>query len=153
MHRLLGWSDETEDIVQDVFLAAWQNLKRFRGDASVQTWLTRIAINRCRSFQRRKKLWGRWWSNVSTETRPLTDTTTAQQVAIEREATDAMRDGIRQLPPSLREVTVLCYLESLQPAEISELLNLRLNTVEVRLHRARQRLKASLNGQLENEPQ
>jgi len=60
MRRLVGritvWSDETDDIVQDVFATALVALPKFRGECEIETWLTRIAINRCRRHLRRKRL-------------------------------------------------------------------------------------------------
>jgi len=46
VHRLLGWSDGADDVVQEVFLAAFKKLESFRGESEISTWLTRIAINK-----------------------------------------------------------------------------------------------------------
>ena len=54
--RLLGSPDEVEDVVQEVFLSVLQNLKRFRGESKLSTWLTTIALNKCRSHHRRRLL-------------------------------------------------------------------------------------------------
>src|SRR5256885_260053 len=53
--RLTGWGQrsDVEDIVQEVFLAALNHSRRFRGAASLSTWLTAIAVNKCRSHRRR----------------------------------------------------------------------------------------------------
>src|SRR5258706_13850898 len=51
-HRLLGWSPEVEDVVQEVFLAALKNATRFRRGSSLTTWLTTITLNKCRSQRR-----------------------------------------------------------------------------------------------------
>ena len=56
VHRLLGWSSDVDDVVQDVFVDVLRNLPRFDGRSNVLTWITRIAINRCRSHQRRQWL-------------------------------------------------------------------------------------------------
>jgi len=50
-YRLMGWSGETQDVVQEVFLAALKNLGRFRGRSSLSTWLTAITVNECRKRQ------------------------------------------------------------------------------------------------------
>jgi len=54
VHRLGAWSADTEDVVQDVFLTAWENLRKFKGQSSLSTWLSRIAVNRCRWHYRRR---------------------------------------------------------------------------------------------------
>jgi len=52
-NRLLGWPGEVEDVVQDVFLAAFTGLKKFRGDCSLKSWLFTITINKCRTYRYR----------------------------------------------------------------------------------------------------
>src|SRR5262245_35491768 len=54
--RLSGWSDDADDMLQEAYLKAWRSWKSFRGESEVRTWLTRIAINQCRTHQRRKLL-------------------------------------------------------------------------------------------------
>src|SRR5438132_57609 len=52
VQRLSGWSGENDDLVQEVFVAALRGARRFDGRSSVETWLTRIAINACRADRR-----------------------------------------------------------------------------------------------------
>ncbi|MGE5611771.1 MAG: RNA polymerase sigma factor, partial [Bacillota bacterium] len=59
-YRLLGWNAEAEDVVQEVFLAVWKQRKQFRAQSSLETWLTSITINRCRTHRRRRWLHWRW---------------------------------------------------------------------------------------------
>jgi len=142
-HRLLGWRDSTgsdaDDVVQNVFLVALTRLGSFRGDASLATWLTTVTLNQCRSLRRKHLLTLRWLR--SKEASPpadkamLTDETSAQ-----------VRAAVQSLRPRDREVIVLFYLEELPAAEIARHLNLSPGAVDVRLHRARQRLKEKLTG-------
>ena len=57
-YRLLGWSDEAEDVVQDVFLSAYKNLNSFQNRASLNSWLTAITVNKCRTWRRKRLI--RW---------------------------------------------------------------------------------------------
>lgn len=138
-HRLLGWRDQqaAEDIVQEVFLVALTRLKAFRGESSIGTWLSGITINKCRAHRRRALLKLKWlrqvWDRPGTNHQPA-DEETSQQV----------RDAVAQLPPRDREVIVLFYLEDFSMAQIAQLLDVKRNAIEVRLHRARQRLKTQL---------
>src|SRR5262249_49429891 len=106
VHRLLGWQSDVEDVVQDVFVDALSALRKFDGRSAVLTWLTRIAINRCRTHQRRQWL-RRHLPLPSKETPgrtadPLLDTQeTVRQVHI----------AIQKLNHRDREIIVLRYLE------------------------------------------
>jgi len=141
-HRLLGWRDRAavEDIVQEVFLVALTRLKGFRGDSTLSTWLTGITINRCRAHRRRSLLRLKWlrekWNRHETNHQSTNADETSEQV----------RDAVALLPPRDREVIVLFYLEDFSVAQIAELLCMKNNAIEVRLHRARQRLKTQLAG-------
>ena len=141
-HRLLGWRDEeVNDIVQDVFLAALNHLDRFRGEASVATWLTRVTINACRTRQRRRWLTLKW---LRTARPPHFSEAGSDQGAVDNETSHRVRSAIQELSAADREVIVLFHLEELPAAQIAELLCVKVNTIQVRLHRARQRLGAKL---------
>ena len=141
-HRLLGWGDGAEDVVQDVFLAALRKAGTFRGDASLWTWLTIITLNRCRTYRRRKMLWLRAHGFLSRRTTRQAEA--ADRPAIEDESAGQVRSAVGALGPRDREVIVLFYLEQRSAAQIAELLSISSNAVEVRLHRARAKLKKSL---------
>jgi RNA polymerase sigma-70 factor (ECF subfamily) len=55
-NRLLGWPGEVEDVTQEIFLAAFMGLKKFRCECSLKSWLFTITINKCRSHRRKRKL-------------------------------------------------------------------------------------------------
>jgi RNA polymerase sigma-70 factor (ECF subfamily) len=143
IHRLLGWPDDVEDVVQEVFVRALRAWAGFRGDAEVTTWLTRIAVNACRSHRRRRFLRLRLFSgSASTEIalkRP------EDGPAIDHETANRVRLAVRSLPGKDREVIVLRYLEEMETREIALVLGISTNNVNVRLHRARERLKLNLS--------
>jgi RNA polymerase sigma-70 factor, ECF subfamily len=146
--RLLGWRSEIEDVVQDVFLAAWTNWSRIRDQSSIELWLKRIAVNKCRSRMRREAVRARWfgWTrDISKNNSQIS----ADKLLEKNEQADRVRSAIQTLEPMYREVTVLHYLEYLSIEEIANLLNIRRNTIEVRLHRARRRLENSLADMME----
>ncbi len=147
--RLLGWSPDVPDVVQDVFVAALSGIGRFRGNSSVDTWLTRIAINTCRKHQRR--LLVRWnaWKKQTAEPAHV-ETFGPESAAMGRETFEQVRQAVKDLPPRLREVVALRYLDNRPIAEVAELLRLSRNAVDVRLNRARSRLKDALATLLED---
>jgi RNA polymerase sigma-70 factor (ECF subfamily) len=139
--RLLGWRDsDVDDVVQDVFLAMLKRIGSFRAESLLSTWLTTITLNRCRS-NRRKRLvrlrWLRTWHEPA-------EATSSDEQSRRAETNDAVRKAVAELSPRDREVIVLFHLEQLPIVEIASLLGVRNNTIEVRLHRARQRLKQKL---------
>ncbi|MBN1489463.1 MAG: sigma-70 family RNA polymerase sigma factor [Phycisphaerae bacterium] len=140
-YRLLGWSGDADDVVQDVFLAAFRGLVRFRGEASLASWLFRITVNTARKHQRRRWLWLRRAAEASASEFAAG---TADQPAMTRERFEQVRQAIRALPMRYREVVVLRYLEEMPVAEVAAMLRLTENAVGVRLHRARTRLKERL---------
>jgi len=144
-YRLLGWSDDVDDIVQEVFLAAMKNLRTFRGDCQLSTWLTTITVNTCRSHRRRKFLHLTMLRRMSESPVPAFRGI-SQDEAKDAERLDEVRQAVRGLPAKYREVVVLRYLEGLPIAEIGLALGLSEGAVSVRLNRARVRLKDRLVG-------
>jgi RNA polymerase sigma-70 factor (ECF subfamily) len=140
VHRLLGWSrraGDLDDIVQDVLLAAWRNLDRFRGGAQPSTWLLRIAIHTTRSHQRRRALWRRLFPVGEAAAEPVA---AAAPHPVDAQMT-RVHAAMAQLAHADRELLVLRYLEQRDVEQIAADLDLPRNTVDVRLSRARARLR------------
>lgn len=141
--RLLAWRDGGDDVVQEVFLAAWSAWPQFRNKVNPALWLKRIAVNKCRSRLRREAVKAKWfrWLFASRADEPaemLDDRVEAGERAAR------VRAAIQTLNPRHREVAVLHYLEQMSVDEIAGVTGARRNAVEVRLHRARQRMKELL---------
>jgi RNA polymerase sigma-70 factor (ECF subfamily) len=138
--RLLGYAVEADDVVQDVFVAAYQALPRFRGDASVTTWLTTIAVNRCRTLARRRRLRLDWLRKLAAGAARPTERSLASQDPECDETAQRVRAAVGKLPQKYREVIVLRYLEELPVAEVAQVLRISRGAVDVRLTRARAKL-------------
>ncbi|MFQ5864039.1 MAG: sigma-70 family RNA polymerase sigma factor [bacterium] len=154
--RLVG-EHEAEDLAQEVFMKISQSLQNFRGDAQLSTWIYRIATNtaldrlRSPSFQQRvqKRL-----SNNSIVKSPkeIEDknvwtgqrTLSVEQQIVQKEMNVCIRAFVEKLPENYRTVVVLRELEGLKNREIADILGISLDTVKIRLHRARARLKREL---------
>ncbi|HEY7088902.1 MAG TPA: sigma-70 family RNA polymerase sigma factor [Tepidisphaeraceae bacterium] len=140
--RLSGWSGEADDLVQDVFVKAISAAGKFRGESKISTWLTSIAINVCRQHHRtrmfRAEFWKRW------KGRPERMDADASQTLERRERIERVTQAVRRLRGNYREVVVLHYLEGMSSEEIGGVLGVTRNTVEVRLHRAREQLRGML---------
>jgi RNA polymerase sigma factor (sigma-70 family) len=131
-----------EDLMQEILLAIWKALPRFRGDCSERTFVFRIAHNRCLSH-----VWRRvGWRHAPPSHQPLEvpDPRAGPEAqAIENGRRQLLRDAIRQLPLNYRQV-ILLALEDLSPAEIAAVLGVTENNVGVRLNRARKALRSIL---------
>lgn len=137
-NRLLGYGNvqEAEDVVQEVFLAAWEGRKRYRGDASAWTYLAAITANRCRS---------RWRKRRAIVQSHEAEDDAADKRAIAAETNGKVRNAVAYLPRKLREAAVFYYLEQMPVAEICRVLHASQAAIEVRLHRARRQLKELLS--------
>lgn len=136
--RLTGWSGCAEDIVQDVFLAAFANRKKFRADSSIKTWLFTITANKCRSLKYRHRLRKKF---LETHKQQCTEESCTEHDGDEHEH---VRNAVMKLPDKYRQVVVLKYLNELDNGQIAEILNVSTNAVSTRLSRAIKMLKEYL---------
>jgi RNA polymerase sigma-70 factor (ECF subfamily) len=141
--RLLGWPADVEDVVQDVFLAVWRHRRRFRGHSSLDTWLTAITLNQCRTIQRKHGLRTRLLARMRSESR-RSASPAADNAAERRDVAAIVQRAVRALPHKDREVVVLRDLEGMSVEGIAEVLSVSANAVHVRLSRARARLRVML---------
>ncbi len=142
VYRLLDRPDDVDDVVQEVFLAVFDNLHRFRGRSRFSTWLTTIAVNKCRSFRHRRLLRWRKWFQFAEQRRASTE---AHRTADGDESHERVRRAVGRLAAKYREPIVLRYFEQTPIEQIAEVLGISRGAVEVRLSRARARLKEILS--------
>jgi RNA polymerase sigma-70 factor, ECF subfamily len=144
LNRFVG-SAESEDLTQEVFAKVSRALPRFRGDASVSTWVYRIATNaavdRLRSPSRARRDDAALPDGMNVPAAAAPD---VEQTLVRRDMNDCIRQYVDRLPPSYRSVVILSEEEGLANREIAEALGVSLDTVKIRLHRARLRLKKEL---------
>jgi len=142
-NRLLGWSGEVEDVTQDIFLAAFLGLKKFRCECSLKTWLFTITVNKCRSYRYKRMLHRRRISQAAGKAL-LTSAGGADKTPMDSETFNRVRRAIQALPAKYREPVVLRYLQELPTDQISRVLGISKNTLQVRLNRARAHLREEL---------
>jgi RNA polymerase sigma-70 factor (ECF subfamily) len=152
LSRLLG-DQEAEDIVQEVFTRVSRGLDSFKGQSKLSTWIYRIATNTAidklrspahRHASDRISLEGSAGVEPDTSSNVQTDPPTDQKV-IRREMSECVREYVDRLPPDYSTVLVLSELEGFKNKEIAEILQISIENVKVRLHRARTRLKQELD--------
>ena len=133
-----GTVDDAEDVLQETWIAAAAALDGFRHDATFRTWLTGIAINRCRALLRKR---GRW-TELGDD-----DSVIAAPVSLGAERIDLER-AIALLPPGYRAVVVLHDVEGYTHEEIAGLLGVATGTSKAQLFHARRALRALLEPDL-----
>jgi len=145
--RLIDSSDEAEDVLQEVFVAAFQGLPHFRHESSFTTWITTIAVNKCRTHRRRAAR-RQWLAAYLRRGEAVAANSTDEASSDDAEE---VRNAVRSLAVKYREPVVLHYFEHMSMAEVASVLDLKTNTVEVRLSRARRLLRTILNGRLDGD--
>ena len=144
--------EDAEDVVQDAFLKAYENLDQFQGNSKFYTWLVRIAVNESLMKLRRRKTSKTVSMDEDVETeegsmpREFADwSPNPEQQYGQSELSDILRKTIQGLPTSFRTVFVLRDVEGLSTEETAEMLNLSIPAVKSRLLRARLQLRERLN--------
>jgi len=147
-YGMLGREEDARDATQETFLAAFRNLRGFRGEAKVSSWLHRIAVNQCISRQRRSKVRSEAALDDEHEKHASSFVTPVRyspaRVAEGRQETLAVRRAINSLPVELRQVVVMKEFEELTFREIADALELPLSTVKSRLYTALKQLQMRL---------
>lgn len=132
---------EAEDVVQDTYIHALAGLESFRGQSALGTWLVRIAINEALGRLRRKK-------PEALDAAPAAPVVDPETLMATAESRVMLERAIDDLPDAFRSVFVARMVEGLSIDETADLFGLRPETVKTRVHRARVRLRASLETQL-----
>jgi RNA polymerase sigma-70 factor (ECF subfamily) len=136
---MLGRGDDADEIGQQVFIRFYESLSKFRGESSVKTYLTRIAMNlSLNELQRRKR--------VNERTRPLDDAQHLASSDTEAESHDEkiIEQALERLSSDMREVVVLRLVSGYSTEETAELLAIPVGTVLSRLSIARKKLREML---------
>ena len=146
--RMCRNPSDAEEAAQETFLAAWQGLPFFRGEASFSTWLYRLASNACVDLLRRE---GRHQAGagISLDDEesgfdPPDPAPSPQALAERAELRQQIEAALAELPPEYRQVLILRELHQRTYDEIAEICSLDLGTVKSRISRGRKRLRKIL---------
>jgi RNA polymerase sigma-70 factor, ECF subfamily len=145
VYRMLQQYEEANEVTQETFLAAWQGLSGFRGNALFSTWLYRIAYNcALKQIEQRKR------DNalqVAMQAEQIDRTHSDEKVSAQLETRDRqklVREHLSTLPAKYRIVLILRHLQEMTYEEIAEILTLPIGTIKTHLFRARNLLKERL---------
>jgi RNA polymerase sigma-70 factor, ECF subfamily len=157
--RLMNDPADASDVVQEVFLKVFRNIKTFRGSSSLKTWIYRISFNEAynqrRWFSRHKK------QEIGLECDDqgslnyqdvLPDPgRSAFQITADHETHAMIEEALAQVNPAFRAAVVLRDMEDLSYEEIAEILQVSLGTVKSRILRGREALRKALGSRLNPE--
>jgi RNA polymerase sigma-70 factor (ECF subfamily) len=137
--------EDAEEIAQDVFVKAYRALKDFRGDSKFTTWLYSIVNSTSITFLRKKKLDTSSLDNehVFEQAESKDSGTSANQVEVKSKV-EMVTKAIQLLSPDDAKLITLFYKAEQSLEEIGTILGIETNTVKVKLHRARTRLKEKM---------
>jgi RNA polymerase sigma-70 factor, ECF subfamily len=144
--RLVGKS-QAEDVAQIVMLKVSEGLRGFRGEASLSTWIYRVATNAALDRLRARgpeAAHDTARPEGDAEVPPEAQTPSAEAAAIRAEMSACIRAFVEALPENYRTVMALAEIEGFTNAEIAEILGIGVDAVKIRLHRARAALRKDL---------
>ncbi|HEY9138220.1 MAG TPA: sigma-70 family RNA polymerase sigma factor [Terriglobus sp.] len=145
--------DLADTIVQDALLKAYRNRAGFRGDCSLNTWLTGIAVNLIRDHARTQKF--KFWKKASANAVEADEManhlrssgSSPEGALLAREQALQVHMAMEELSQNQRTVFLLRFIEEMDLAEISEAMGMPVNTVKTHLHRAVKTIRAKVGGQ------
>ena len=148
----IGDADLAESITQDCFLKAYNGRGNFRGDCSVNTWLTSIAVNLIRDQQRLQKF--RFWRQARATAVDVSDAahylpsneSSAENRILAIEKTEQVQEALEKLSANQRSIFLIRFAEEMDLAEIAETIHMPINTVKTHLHRALKAIRTQVGG-------
>jgi len=148
-----GDPDLAETITQDCLLKAYNARESFRGDSSINTWLTSIAVNLIRDHQRTQKF--KFWKQAKATAVDVTDVasfiatdhSSQEQQLIAKEQVARLSGIIETISQNQRTVFLMKFSDEMDLADISEAMGMPINTVKTHLHRALKAVRSQLGAQ------
>lgn len=137
--------EDAEEISQDIFVKAYRSMADFRGDSKFSTWLYTIVRTSCITFLRKKKLATTSIDNERTQLSLENRESSFNANSIEQKSRHSVvNEAIRLLSPDDAQLITLFYKGEQSLEEIGRIMGYEPNTIKVKLHRARHRLKEKL---------
>jgi len=158
--RFCESEEDARDALQDAMVAVFKSIGNFESNSMLSTWLHRIVVNACLMKLRSKRRRGDEidiedylprFQEDGHQVEPSEPWAESAQSMLERDELRALvRDSIARLPENYRTVLQLRDIEEMSTEEVAEILGITTNAVKIRLHRARQALRALLDEQLKS---
>lgn len=136
-------TDDQKDLVQDIYLKAYQHLSSFQFKSKLSTWIANIAYNTTINYLQKKKIPITGIEDTVEDKFIATDNPALE--TIKTETVEILTAEIAKLPPLYKTLITLYHLKELSNKEISEITNLPEGTIKSYLYRARKILKDNIN--------
>ncbi|PJA89226.1 MAG: hypothetical protein CO138_01680, partial [Candidatus Moranbacteria bacterium CG_4_9_14_3_um_filter_33_15] len=144
LYRLMGSKEDAEDVLQDVFLKAYENLKSYDPKRKFSSWIYRISHNEAVNYIRRKSLKKFIsWENIVMSKDKLEMSNSengADKIFLKKERKQELERALEKLPFKYRQILLLRYFSEKSYQEISEILAKPINTVGTLISRAKEKL-------------
>jgi len=149
IYRLVGNKEETEDILQNVFVKAYRNIKTFDIKRKFSSWIYRIAHNESINFlkKKNKKKFISWEDIVASKDKMETksDEKSPIDIWIRKESAIEVQEALEKIPEKYRKVLMLRYFSEKSYEKIGKIINSPVNTVGTLINRAKKKLMAVIN--------
>ena len=141
-YQYCGNKSDAEDVTQNTFMKLYQSMKSIEDEEYLKRWLIRVVINEAKNLRM-----SFWKKNVFS----LQESDDSETFEFYKEEHTQLHDAVLNLPPKYRIVVHLYYFEGYSVKEISEILKIKENTIQIQLMRARAKLKEQLKEGWKNE--
>jgi RNA polymerase sigma-70 factor (ECF subfamily) len=156
IYQHFGELDEIEDLAQEIFIRIYKAIRKYRGQASLESWIYKIVLNYCRTHARRRSNLLRFFVPVAREKAgqestydilgALPDSSYDPAETVEqRKVVQEIMDAVRSLPEIYRNILIMREVNELSYEEISEILGISIGTVKSRISRARDLVRQKVN--------
>jgi len=136
-----------DEIVQNTFILAYKNIKKFRHQSSLSTWLSRIAINNTRNHYRKRKFFSLFYNNDDESTVEIEDISQNIEKDVERNAImKKVQNAIDSLPSRQKEVFIMKHIQGMGIAHISEILEISTGSVKANIFKSVRNMRKNLGG-------
>ncbi|MBD3615641.1 MAG: RNA polymerase sigma factor [Gracilimonas sp.] len=147
VRRFIKTEDEVEELAQQIFVKTYERLETFDGKSKFSSWLYVISMNHCRDYvknvRRKNKNFSEMESHELRDT--LGHTVTPDHEMENKETNLILYEGLVSITPDYAEAFLMKYRDGLSYKEISEQLNVTVNALKQRVHRARAELREFMN--------
>ena len=156
VYQHLGDNSDIEDVAQEVFLRIYKFIRKYRGNASLESWIYKIVLNYCRTYARRRSTLSRFFITTGPARRDeersyeildtLPDLSYDPAKTIEqRRIVQDILNAVHALPVIYRDILIMREVNELSYEEVSEILGISIGTVKSRISRARDLVRQKVN--------